>query len=71
MNINWVINIIGTALAVFGIFLAFQAGIGLLNDRRKQQPSDGSQWWLLVEGALFAVFGGALASILAPILSSR
>lgn len=69
MNINWVINIIGTALAVFGIFLGFQAALDLLNDRRKGQPSDGSQWWLLVQGILFTVLGGALPSILAPILS--
>lgn len=70
MDVSRVITIISAALAAFGIFLIFQGGIELANDRRQGRPSTGGQWWQIIEGVIFTVLGGMLATILAPVLSA-
>lgn len=69
MDVNKVINILSAGLVAFGIFLIFQGGIELANDRKAGRPSTGGQWWQIIEGIIFTVLGGALAAILAPILN--
>ena len=70
MDVSRVITIISACLAAFGIFLIFQGGIELANDRRQGRPSTGGRWWQIIEGVLFTVLGGMLATILAPVLSA-
>lgn len=61
-----IITLAGAAAAAYGALVVFQGATEIAKNRRQGRPSSSEEWWAIVEGVLWLVFGtgGFLASIL-------
>lgn len=51
------VKLIAVALVVVGVALIVNAAYQLAEAKKQNRPSDGSEWWALVQGGILVVVG--------------
>lgn len=53
------VKVISVALVVVGVALIVNAAYQLAEAKKQNRPSDGSEWWALVQGGILVVVGSS------------
>lgn len=71
-QVQTIVHIIQAGSTAYGGLMMFHSGSQIADNRRHERPSNGSEWWGLVYGAIWLAAGAGsfIWGLLAPIVGA-